>query len=727
MSEAKVTCELGQRELVLETGRVAKQADGSVWVQMGGTVVIVAAVSSWEKSPPMGFLPLTTDYRERAYAAGKIPGGFFKREGKPYEHEILKSRLIDRPLRPMFPKDYNYETQVLAFVVSYDQENDPDILGIVGASAALTVSDIPFNGPFGAVRIGYIDGEYIINPMVGQRDSSMLDIVVAGTGEDIIMVEGFAREVPQEILLGAFEVAAPALRKQVEIQLQLREMAGKPKRSYEPIVFDEKILDAIRTLAYDRLNEIVRTPSKNERRSMRRQLIKSVAEKIDEAFPEADVNIEMVLEEIERECVRKMIIEEKRRTDGRSYDEVRPISIEVGVLPRAHGSALFTRGETQSLTAVTLGTKLDEQKIEDLEGESWKSFLLHYNFPPFSVGDTRPLRGPSRREIGHGHLAEMALSPVIPPEEVFPYTIRIVSDILESNGSSSMATVCAGSLALMDAGVPVKSAVAGIAMGLIKENDKYAILTDILGSEDHFGDMDFKIAGTRNGITAFQMDIKIPGIPLSVIEKAVTQANEARAFVLDKMAEVIDKPRVTLSPYAPRIKIIHIKPDKIGEVIGSGGKVIRGIQEKTSTTIAIEDDGTVFISARTAEDMNNALKMIEDIIEEPEIGGIYTGTVTRVTPFGAFVRIMHNVEGLLHISEIENRRINRVEDVLRVGDKVKVKVIDIDEQTGRIRLSRKALLKSKSSDGRRTSSRKSSKPQSNRPAPKPKNKEYGGS
>ncbi|HDG68425.1 MAG TPA: polyribonucleotide nucleotidyltransferase [candidate division Zixibacteria bacterium] len=692
MGVTRVSTNIAGTDLIIETGKLAKQADGAVWVQSGGTVVLVTAVSAREQAPYQGFFPLTVEYRERAYAAGKIPGGFFKREGKPYDHEVLRARLIDRPLRPMFPDDYNYETQVIAYVVSYDQLNEPDVLGIIGASAAIAVSDIPLKSLFGAVRVAYIDGEYIVNPVVTDRERAQLDIVVAGTGEDIIMVEGGAFEVSEDILVGALGVAKEEIKKIVALQEELREKAGKPKRQYEPLLPPEGLAEAVEELAGDRIADIINHPRKQDRVALRREIKKFLAEQLAERFPNSEPFIAFEVEELEKKFMRQRIVNEGRRIDGRTPTEIRPISIEVGILPRVHGSALFTRGETQALAALTLGTKLDEQKIEDLEGESYKSFLLHYNFPPFCVGEIKRLGSPGRREIGHGHLAERALTPVIPAEEVFPYTIRIVSDILESNGSSSMATVCAGSLSLMDAGVPIKAPVAGIAMGLIKEGDKFIILSDIMGDEDHYGDMDFKVAGTAEGITAFQMDVKIPGIPLEVLKQALMQAKEGREFILSKMNEAISVPRPELSPHAPRITTVHIDPDKIGDLIGPGGKVIRGIQEETNTTISIEPDGTVFVSAHSAEDMEKALKRIEEVTHMPEVGEVYEGTVTRITTFGAFVRITPAVEGLLHISEITHRHIDRVEDYLKVGEKVRVKVIDVEKDTGRVRLSRKALI-----------------------------------
>jgi len=693
MKHTRVETEIAGQKLIIETGKMAKQADGAVWVQMGETVVFVTAVSAKEPKQYQGFFPLTVDYRERAYAAGKIPGGFFKREGKPYEHEVLRARLIDRPLRPMFPKDFNYETQVLIYVISYDKINEPDVLAMIGASAAVAISDIPMKEPFGGVRVAYVDGEYVVNPSAIDKDDSSLDIIIAGTGKDVLMVEGEAFELSEDILLGALKVAMPELAKIVELQNELIAKIGKPKREYEPLKSAEGLYDDVAELATEKLNEIIRIPDKLERIRQRRILKKSIIEKLSEKYTEDDEPfIHIAADEVEKKLMRKMVLDEGRRIDGRPSDEIRPISIDVGLLPRVHGSALFTRGETQAITALTLGTKLDEQKIEELDGESFKSFILHYNFPPFSVGEVGRHFGPGRREIGHGHLAERALTPIIPVEDSFPYTIRIVSDILESNGSSSMATVCAGTLALMDAGVPIKNPVAGIAMGLISEGDKFVVLTDILGEEDHHGDMDFKVAGTKDGITAFQMDVKVPGISFEVMENALAQAKTGREFILGKIVETIPEPRTELSPHAPRIATLHIDTRKIGDVIGSGGKVIRGIQDETNTTIAIEEDGTIFISAHSPEDMDKAIKIVEDITRVPKVDEVYDGTVTRITNFGAFVRITPSIEGLLHISEVAHKRIDNVEDYLKVGDTVKVKILDIDQQTGKIRLSRKALI-----------------------------------
>lgn len=686
------SAEIGGRRMLLQSGKVAKQANGSVWVQYADTVVLAAATMSEQDLPPQGFFPLTVEYREKAYAAGRIPGGFFKREGKPTESEVLGARLIDRPIRPLFPKELHREVQVIVWVLSADRMNDPDILGIIGASAALLISDIPFNEPVGAARVGRIAGEFVLNPTYEELERSDMDIVVAGTADSIVMVEGEAREVPEADLLRALEFAHEhGIKPTIELQLQLREDCGKPKFEPEPEVIDEALLSAVRERADETLNQAIRIADKAERKRVVQELIDRIVEELNETFPESEQTIVEIVTEMQKEKMRRMVVQERRRIDGRALDEIRPVWCEVGVLPRAHGSALFTRGQTQALAATTLGTKMDEQKMEELEGDFFKSYMLHYNFPPFSVGEVRPLRGPSRREIGHGSLAERALKPMIPAEEIFPYTIRVVSDILESNGSSSMATVCAGSLSLMDAGVPVKEAVAGIAMGLIKEDEQYLILTDILGDEDHFGDMDFKVAGSKNGVTAVQMDIKISGIPVEVMSRALEQAREARMKILDIMNATLPAPRPELSPYAPRIVTMHIGVDQIGLVIGPGGKTIREIIEKTGATVDIEDDGTVHIASTDPEACQRAKEMIEKITEVPEIGKVYIGRVKRITNFGAFVEISPGKEGLLHISELEHHRVRRVEDVLKVGDEVEVKLIGIDTN-GKLDFSRKALL-----------------------------------
>ena len=671
---------------------MAKQADGSVLVGQMGTVVLVTAVASKETESDRDYFPLFVEYREKFYAAGKIPGGFFKREGRPGEKETLGARLIDRPIRPMFPEGFRYEVQVACSVLSSDQEHQSDVLGITGASLALALSDIPFGAILSGVRIGYKDGGFIVNPTFSEVDEGGLDLVIAGTDEAIIMVEGGAGEISEAQLVEALEFGHENIRSMNAFQREfLAECTCSRKRSFSP---PEKNEELGRRIRGDYLGEVktrTRVKGKLIRARALSELQGEALERYAEEFPEAEAKIKEILHEIEREVVRSLILEEKIRTDGRRFDELRDVSCEVGVLPRTHGSALFTRGETQSLVVTTLGTSSDEQRIDDLEGESWKNYMLHYNFPPFSVGEVGFFRGPGRREIGHGALAERAIKPLIPVDEVFPYTIRVVSDILESNGSSSMATVCGGSLALMDAGVPIPKAVAGVAMGLVMENGSYAVLTDILGLEDHLGDMDFKVTGTCDGITAFQMDVKVHGISKQILEQALEQARRARLEILDVMNKTIAKPREELSPYAPKIVQIKIPIDKIREVIGPGGKMIRHIQDETGAKIDIEDDGTVTIAAVDQEGGKKALEMIEEITAEPEIDKVYSGTVRSIVNFGAFVEILPGQDGLLHISEIDKRRVNKVEDVLKLGQKIDVKVIGIDRE-GKIRLSRKVLL-----------------------------------
>jgi len=692
MSKEYVETEINGYPLRIETGEVAKQANAAVMVVMGETQILVTACASKEPKTDYNFFPLTVEYRPRTYAAGKIPGGFFKREGRPHGDDILNARLIDRPIRPRFPKDFMHEVQVWCMPVSFDGANDPDVLGILGASAALSISDIPFDGPFGAVRVGYIGGEYVANPTIAELEESAMDIVVAGTATDIIMAEGGAFEVPEDVLIGALEFAGPQLANLCELQKELIGKVGKEKFEYKPTnVLEPELENAVKELVADKIDDILAIGEKISRKKAMGNLADSIIENLQEKFPESESSILEIISNIERDKMRAMILEKNIRIDNRGPKDIRDIKIEPGFLKRTHGSALFTRGETQALAALTLGTKMDEQKIEDLEGESFKSFILHYNFPPYSVGEVRRATGPGRREIGHGALAERALRPVVPNEDMFPYTIRIVSDILESNGSSSMASVCAGSLCMMDAGVPTKSAVAGIAMGLVMENGKHKILSDILGDEDHMGDMDFKVAGTAEGITAFQMDVKITGVSLDILREALEQAKQGREYILGKMNEALAEPRDQLSPYAPRIISIKIDPEKIGAIIGTGGKTVRSIQDATNTTISIEDDGTVQIASVSAEGLETALKMIEELTTEAEIGQVYEGKVVRITEFGAFVQILPNQDGLLHISELEHSRTNDVRDVLKIGDMVKVKVIDISED-GKVRLSRKALL-----------------------------------
>lgn len=682
---------LGEKNLTIETGKVAKQAHGSAIVRLGDTVILATVVEAKPVDEEQDFFPLLVDYREKAYAAGKIPGGFFKREGRPSEKEIISARMIDRSLRPLFPEGYFSEVQIMVMVLSSDQENDADVLGLIGASAALGISQIPFYEPIGAIRVGRIDGRFIVNPLFSELEKSEIDLVVAGTKDYINMVEGDCQEVSEEDLLAALEFGHEKIKLLVQAQKELWAKCGRPKQKVESAPKNPELVEAVTNLALAKIKEVNRTADKTERQTKLDELLDGVTLELLDKFPESENQIKAILLELERKDIREMILTEGRRVDGRDIYQIRPITCEVGVLPRTHGSALFTRGQTQCLAVTTLGTKMDEQIVDDLEGESKKSYMLHYNFPPFSVGEIKPIRGPGRREIGHGALAERAIQSVVPKEEVFPYTVRIVSDILESNGSSSMATVCGGTLSLMDAGVPIKAPVAGIALGLIKEEEKVAILSDILGVEDHFGDMDLKVTGTRKGITAFQMDVKIAGVDLNLLNQALQRAKEGRLHILDIMEQTIAQPRPQLSAYAPRIIIFKVKPDKIGVIIGPGGKTIRGIIEKTGAKIDIEDDGSVFIASVDQKAGELAQELILKLIEEPEMGKEYIGKVKRVTTFGAFVEIIPGQEGLLHISELDTRRVNRVEDVLNVGDEVKVKITGIDAE-GKIRLSRKACF-----------------------------------
>ncbi len=683
--------DLGGNKLTIETGKLAKQANGSAVVQYGDTIILATATASKKPRKDLDFFPLSVEYREKAYAAGKIPGGFFKREGRPSENEILSARLIDRPIRPLFPENFSNEVQVAVFILSADKENDPDVLGMVGVSAALTISDIPFQGPIAGVRVARVGGEFIVNPTFTELDESDMDIVVAGNKDSILMVEGETSEISEDDMVAALDFAQSEILKLVQLQIELMDECGKEKMEFIALEIDETLVSKIHEIADSKITEIIQIKEKSERSNALSELVDSTIESLLEEYPECESVVKDEIGKVEKELVRKMIENQHVRLDGRKLDEIRPIECEIGLLPRAHGSALFTRGQTQALAATTLGTKIDEQKMDELEGEFYKSFMLHYNFPPFSVGEVRMFRGTSRREIGHGNLAERALKNVIPNESIFPYTIRIVSDILESNGSSSMATVCAGSLSLMDAGAPVKEAVAGIAMGLIKEGDNYFILSDILGDEDHLGDMDFKVAGTKDGITAVQMDIKIQGISLEIIKKALMQAKEGRLHILDKMNSTIDKPRSDLSSYAPRIITMNIDKEMIGLVIGPGGKTIREIISRTDAAIDINDEGVITIASVNPENGNKAKEIIEDLTRQPEVGQVYTGKVVKIMNFGAFVEILPGKEGLLHISQIDNKRTERVEDVLKVGDEVAVKLMKIDEQ-GKLNLSRKVLL-----------------------------------
>jgi polyribonucleotide nucleotidyltransferase len=683
--------DLGGRVLSLETGRMAKQADGAVFVRYADTAVLATVVAAKEAADDRGFFPLQVEYREKAYAAGKIPGGFFKREGRPGEKEILSARLVDRPIRPLFPPEFMCEVQIIITVLSSDQENDADVLGLIGAATALSISDVPFSTPIAAVRVGIINGQYILNPTFSQLEESELDIVIAGSAESILMVEGRAKEIPEGELLRAIRFGHENILRIIDLERELISVCGVPKREVPPLEVKDDLIKAVSDLCRERIHHANSLPDKEQRQKAIDDTIDYVIEQLSEQFPDSEKIMTGIVYEIEKQDMRRLILDEGRRVDGRGLEQIRPISCEVGVLPRTHGSALFTRGQTQSLAVATLGTKMDEQRIDDLVGESWKSYMLHYNFPPFSVGEVRPIRGPGRREIGHGALAERSIEPMIPSDEVFPYTIRIVSDVLESNGSSSMATVCAGTLALMDAGVPIKEMVAGIAMGLVKEGDRVAILTDILGIEDHLGDMDFKVTGSRNGITGFQMDIKMSGISYELLEEALSRAKAGRLHILDIMAQTIPTPRSELSKYAPRITLLRIPVDKIGEVIGPGGKIIRSIIEQSGAKIDIEDDGTVTVAATEPESSARAVELIESIVAEPEIGKVYPGIVKKTTSFGAFVEFMPGKEGMVHISDLEWHRVNRVEDVVNVGDEITVKVIGIDP-LGKVKLSRKATL-----------------------------------
>ena len=683
--------EIGGKILSLETGRFAKQANGAVMVRYGDTMVLVTAVAAEEAKEDQDFFPLQVEYRERVSAAGKFPGGYIKREGRPTEKEILTSRLIDRPIRPLFPQNFTNETQIIALVLSYDGENDPDVLAAVGASAALTISQVPFDGPIAEVRIGRVNGEFICNPTQRQVSESDIELVVAGTADSIMMVEGESHEVSEDDLLNALKLAQSEIKKIVQVQNELREAVGKTKWEVIAKTIDETLFKDVYDLSFPKLKELVYSIlAKEERSASNKELVKSVSESLAEKYPEQDKVIGGIIHDLEKDLMRKRILEEGIRLDGRNTKQIRNISIDLGVLPRTHGSALFTRGETQSLTSVTLGTKGDEQNIEGLLQEYSKKFMLHYNFPPFSVGEVGRMSGVGRREIGHGNLAERALKMMFPDTD-FPYTVRIISDILESNGSSSMASVCAGSLALMEGGVPMKKAVAGIAMGLVKENDQFAILSDILGNEDHLGDMDFKVAGTKEGITAFQMDIKIQGISFEIMEQALKQAKEGRFHILDVMDKAISKPNENLSQYAPRLLTNKVEQDQIGMIIGPGGKVIQGMQRLFGVEINIEDDGIVSIASPNKENAQRAKDHIKRMTSNPEVGEIYDGVVTKIMDFGAFVEIIPGKEGLLHISQIDHKRVNKVTDYLKEGDKVTVKLIKIEN--GKFSLSRKDLLK----------------------------------
>ncbi len=684
------TMDLGGRTLSIEVGRVARQADGACWVRYADTVTMATVCAADKPDFAKGFFPLSVDYREKTYAAGKIPGGFFKREGRPSEKETLTSRLIDRPLRPLFPDGYMNEVQIMVQVLSADQENDGDVLGIVGASVAMAISDIPFEQTIAGVRVGMINGQYVVNPTFSQLEESALNLIIAGTPEHIIMVEGGCTEISEEEMVGALAFGHEQIGEICKLIKQIQAAVGRAKKAVIKPEIPAGLFARVESMAKSRLEQANDNKEKHEHDQAVGAIIDEVKKALEEEFPDCGQWIYNYCEKFVQDDMRLRILKRETRLDGRDLDTIRQITCEVGVLPRTHGSALFTRGQTQALVVTTLGTKMDEQIVDALEGESKKSYMLHYNFPPFSVGEVRPNRGPGRREIGHGALAERSLEPVLPAEENFPYTIRIVSDIMESNGSSSMASVCGGSLSLMDAGVPIKAPVAGIAMGLILEGTEYKILTDILGAEDHYGDMDFKVAGTREGITAFQLDIKIGGLTIAIMRDALAKAKEARLKVLDNMDRTIAQPRADISMYAPRILTIKIKQDRIGEVIGPGGKMIRSIIEATGAKIDIEDDGTVVIAAVDGDAGLRARDMILALIEEPEVDKVYTGKVKRIAEFGAFVEIIPNTDGLLHVSEIAHHRVERVDDVLKVGDMIEVKVLSVDAD-GKIRLSKKAL------------------------------------
>ena len=678
--------------LNVESGRVAKQAGGSAVVTLGETVVLVTAVSTDQVREGIDFLPLTVEYQEMSYAGGQIPGNFFRRDmGRPSESETLTSRLIDRPLRPLFPENYFFETQVIASVLSTDKENEADVLAILGASVALEVSDIPFKGPIAAVRVGRVDGKWMANPTVSQQAEGDIDLIVAGNRSAIVMVEGGGEFVSEAEIIEAIFFGHDAIQPMLDIQEEIKAAVGKSKRTVPLPVRDDDLESRVSELGSPKLQEVINTAKKQEREKKREETLQFVMESLGDSYEGKKREISDILHDLEKKMVRAMVLEENRRIDKRAMNEVRPIDCMVGLLPRVHGSALFTRGETQAIVLTTLGTEMDEQRIESIYGQQFRSFIFHYNFPPYSVGEVKRLGGPGRREVGHGALARRALMAVVPEKEIFGYAIRVVSEILESNGSSSMASVCGGSLSLMDAGVPISAQVAGVAMGLVSSGDKVAILTDIIGDEDHYGDMDFKVAGTREGITALQMDIKVEGITREIMQKALDQAKEGRLHILDEMDRTISKPRSQLSEYAPVIMTMQIKPEKVKVLIGPGGKTIRQITSESESKIDVADDGKVVIASPDKERSNKAMEMINSLIQEAEVGKLYKGKVVKIMDFGAFVEILPGTDGLIHISQLDRERVNKVTDVLQEGDEVLVKVLDVDD-SGRIRLSRKAAL-----------------------------------
>ncbi|HOW34849.1 MAG TPA: polyribonucleotide nucleotidyltransferase [Candidatus Omnitrophota bacterium] len=695
MNFERVEIPFGDQNLIIESGKFANQANGAVTVTCGGTIVLVTACMAKERREGVDFFPLMVEYQEKTYAAGRIPGGFFKREGRPSESEILAARVIDRPIRSLFPKGFYNAVQIVALVLSSDGEHDPDVLALVGASAALMISDIPFDGPIGTVRVGMIDDKFILNPTYAQRAQSSLDLIVAGWHDQVIMIEGEAKEVEEEKVLKALEFGLEKLKPVAEIQKELVKSIGKKKTEVKLCQLPPEFVEKVKKLSFSKILEIYKMGKKDQREEAVSLLLKDLTVDLS-VFSEFKIegrdieasDIKIALHEVEAQEVRRIILEEKRRVDGRAFNELRPIGCEVGILPRTHGSGLFTRGQTQSLAITTLGTSNDEQMVEALEGKSEKTFMLHYNFPSFSVGETGPMRGPGRREIGHGALAEKAIRSVMPKAEEFPYTVRVVSEILESNGSSSMASVCAGTLSLMDAGVPIKDAVAGISIGLITGNGKAVLLTDIMGLEDHFGDMDFKVAGTRKGVTAIQLDLKIKGISIDLLSQATQQAKETRLVILDKMHAVLAGPREQLSTYAPRITTLHINPERIGELIGPGGKNIKKIIDATGVSIDIEDDGTVLVASTDEAMSSKAISIIRGMTEDPEVGRIYDATVKRIMNFGAFCEFLPGKEGLVHVSELSNTFVKDINKVVKVGDQFKVKVIEVDE-LNRVNLSKK--------------------------------------
>jgi polyribonucleotide nucleotidyltransferase len=693
----KIELDFHGRPLSIEVGRLAKQADGAALVRYGETVVLVTAVAAKELKLDTDFFPLTVDYQEKTFAAGKIPGGFFKREGRPSEKEILTCRLIDRSIRPLFAEGLRCETQVIATVLSADRENDPDVVAMLGTSVALHVSDIPFNGPLAGIRIGRINGQWVMNPTQSQLAESDVDIFLSGSRDAIVMVEGGAQMLPEDAILEALFAGHEAIQPLIQVQEEIRREVGKTKREVPLVEIDHAVIRWVEELALAKLKQALEIPEKLERYKRIAEVKGEVVLRALEQFPEKQKDIKGAFEELKRNVFRGLVIHQERRIDGRGLKDIRPITCEVEILPRTHGSALFTRGETQALVVTTLGTTSDEQRVDALLGEHFKKFMLHYNFPPFSVGEVKFLRGPGRREIGHGNLAERALVPVLPAEENFPYTIRIVSEILESNGSTSMATVCGGSLSLMDAGVPVIAPVAGIAMGLIKEGEHVRVLSDILGDEDHLGDMDFKVAGTAAGVTSLQMDIKISGVNREIMRQALHQAKDGRLHILSVMNGTLGASRTNVSGHAPRIITLKVKPDKIREIIGPGGKVIRGIIEATGVKMDVEDDGTVTIASSDEAASRRAVEMVQKIAAEAEVGKIYKGTVRKIVEFGAFVEILPGTDGLIHISQLAPERVRKVSDVLKEGDEVMVKVLEIDRQ-GKIRLSRKEALQETSAN-----------------------------